>query len=74
MYESYLIIVNTMIRSLCYMIIVHTMIRHLYYLIITQLCIVVVSHCLSSFVIVTKEPPSLRTAKKISDVWPGEKI
>ena len=34
----------------------------------TSLCIVV-SHCLSSFVIVTKEPPSLRTAKKTSDVW-----
>ena len=29
----------------------------------------VVSHCLSSFVIVTKEPLSLRTAKKTSDVW-----
>ena len=35
----------------------------------TSLCIVVVSHCLSSFVIVTKGPPSLRTAKKTSDVW-----
>ena len=35
----------------------------------TSLRIVVVSHCLSSFVIVTKEPPSLRTAKKTSDVW-----
>ena len=35
----------------------------------TSLCIVVVSHCLSSFVIVTKEPLGLRTAKKTSDFW-----
>ena len=34
----------------------------------TLLCIVVVSHFLSSFVIVTKEPPGLRMAKKTSDV------